>query len=242
MSRRNATRRFSLGSHPLSVRRRVLSTGGANAVLGTTGYGTVRPTQAVIVGEDAAAGTGLLAVMRARYPGLPVSLCQDVKVVHRLAACSPGCLVIAVLCLRPAGVMTRLRELLWLRRHTRQHSWLLLYDGLCKALPERLSGMDIMSLHAPISGIQRTLDGIMHRHPPVAVRLWPLTSRQWAVLRLLARGCRPSEVARRLGIAEKTVSAHRTDALCRLGLSRHHERLLFCAVRVLSFAHARTDK
>lgn len=243
MSRRNATR-GSRGSQPLSARRRAFSAEAAGAASATAGDKPYAPrlSGAVIVGEDAVACTGLLALMQSRYPGLPFSLCQDVREAHRQAARSPGCLVIAVLCFRPEGLITRLRELLWLRRQTRQQPWMLLYDSLAGTLPGRLSGMQVLPLRTPFVGIQKALDQMMYRCPPVAMRLCPLTYRQWAVLRLLARGCRPAEVGVMLGITEKTVSIHRMDTLRRLALCRHHERLLFCVVRAMFPDRATADE
>lgn len=238
MSSTNKTYRFFRASRDpqhLSVRRRVLRVGGTTGASKPAGNepGNARLTGAVIVGDNTVASTGLLALMQARYTGLPVSLCEDVREAHRQTVRTPGRIVIVLLCLRPPGLMARLRGLLWLRRRTRRQPWLLLYDSLNETLPARLSGIQVLPLSTPLVGIQRTLDQMLQRCPPVAMRLWPLTYRQWAVLRLLAHGYSPCEVAVLLGITDKTVSIHRMNTLRRLGLLRHHERLLFCVVRAM---------
>lgn len=247
MSQMNRKLNLSAGpdiSRRLSVQRRILSTGERKTCLvpASDMPPIVRLTGAVIAAEDAVAGTSLQAIMRARYPDLPVSLCADVREVHQRVVRSPDCLIIILLFLQPQGLMSRLRQLLWLRRRTRRLSWLLLYDGWSEPLPAQIFGMQVLPLCTSLVGLQKTLDRIMHCRPLAPTRLLQLTYRQWAVMRLLARGCRPGEVALKLGIAEKTVSIHRRDALRRLGLVRQHELLLLCVIKAMFPEMAQADE
>jgi len=73
-------------------------------------------------------------------------------------------------------------------------------------------------------------------HPAVAARLMeeiaadPLTPREREVLVLIGRGMANKVIARELGIAEKTVKAHVSSVLAKLGLADRTQAALF-AVR-----------
>ncbi|KFA84186.1 LuxR C-terminal-related transcriptional regulator [Enterobacter asburiae] len=185
----------------------------------------------VIVGDNAPAAVGLLALLRDRYPELPARWLPDVRFARQWVSQTPGCRVIALLSLLPPSLPSQLHRLLWLWRRTRKENWLVLYEGGITPLPVRLLGMRMLPLNAPLVAIRQALERVTYS--PLPARQWPLTYRQWDVLRLLARGHSPKEISCRLHISEKTVSAHRTGALASLGLSRHYEWLLFCALAAL---------
>ena len=73
-------------------------------------------------------------------------------------------------------------------------------------------------------------------HPTVAARLMeeladdPLTPREREVLALIGRGLPNKQIARELGIAEKTVKAHVSAVLAKLGVSDRTQAALY-AVR-----------
>jgi len=64
--------------------------------------------------------------------------------------------------------------------------------------------------------------------PPIAVSS-PLTQREQTVLSLVARGLTNREIARRLGIADKTVSVHVSNLLGKLGLTSRTQAALYAA-------------
>jgi DNA-binding CsgD family transcriptional regulator len=60
---------------------------------------------------------------------------------------------------------------------------------------------------------------------------WPLTAREWEVARLVADGHTNGEVADRLGVSPRTVSAHVEHILARLGVARRAEIAAWAARR-----------
>jgi DNA-binding NarL/FixJ family response regulator len=87
-----------------------------------------------------------------------------------------------------------------------------------------------------VVAIRTVHDGGSLLHPAVAVRLLeeiaadPLTPREREVLVLIGRGLANKVIARELGIAEKTVKAHVSSVLAKLGLTDRTQAALF-AVR-----------
>jgi len=72
-------------------------------------------------------------------------------------------------------------------------------------------------------------------HPSVAARLMeelagdPLTPREREVLGLIGRGMSNKRIARELGIAEKTVKAHVSSVLAKLGVADRTQAALYAA-------------
>jgi DNA-binding NarL/FixJ family response regulator len=87
-----------------------------------------------------------------------------------------------------------------------------------------------------VAAIRTVHDGGSLLHPAVAARLLeeiaadPLTPREREVLVLIGRGLANKVIARELGIAEKTVKAHVSSVLAKLGLTDRTQAALF-AVR-----------
>ncbi|HEM8838464.1 TPA: response regulator transcription factor [Klebsiella aerogenes] len=198
------------------------------------GAGLRHVVRAIIIMDDTMAAEGIRQLLVARYPVLTVLCCSSQMAMRLPDLQLPDSLIITLVDTRPPLLLPQLRQLFRLRAHARHTPWLLLSHGEHQALRVLLPGVQVLPMNTPLVSLQKVFDRMINLSGghPATDRLWPLTARQWEVLCLLAQGLRPREVARRLGIAEKTVSSHRTSLLLRLGLSRHHEWLLFCAVAV----------
>jgi two-component system nitrate/nitrite response regulator NarL len=70
---------------------------------------------------------------------------------------------------------------------------------------------------------------IAHPHRLLPERVQPLTPRQLDVLRLIARGLRNPEIARRLHISDETVKTHVTSLLRKLGVRSRVQAATYAA-------------
>jgi DNA-binding NarL/FixJ family response regulator len=68
---------------------------------------------------------------------------------------------------------------------------------------------------------------LLDRRPPAAQAMAALSSREQEVLRLVVAGLANKQIARRLGIAERTVKAHLTNIFGRIGVTDRTQAALW---------------
>jgi len=92
---------------------------------------------------------------------------------------------------------------------------------------------EVMKGHAYLTPLitRDVMHALIPRHPPPRdAQSARLTARQIDVLRLIARGKRPKEIAAELGLSARTVESHKYDMMQTLGISTTAE-LVHYAIR-----------
>lgn len=189
----------------------------------------------VITGGNQYAAAGLMALLRRRWPGMSVYYVRHPRLVQKHQQRIPGCLVVALLHTRQMPLYNCLYTLARLKRYAPNNPWLLLYEGEQVTLPLRLPGVQIHALSMSLSGLEKVLQ--WREIVTEQARIPVLTPRQMETLQWLSRGLTPRQVAERMNISEKTVSAHRITAREHLGISARHEHLLWCLIGMMGTPH-----
>lgn len=186
----------------------------------------------VLCSDNSLITTSLQHLLLAQFPSLRVSVVRTASAASTIIGSSTSTRLIVALSEGSVETLAEFRTLLRLQRQKSLLRLMILSDYVSNGLQALLPSARWLSLRAPTEQVFHDIHIWLTSPAPLRlpVPLSQLTTRQYVVLLMLAKGQSLNDVASELGISVKTVEAHRLDIQARLGICSRNDWLLLCAV------------